>query len=129
MKMKSMSFVLVGTLCALAACDQQEKEAQAPAQSTPAPIVHVSEWLGRWDGPEGTYLDIAEREIGYEITIANLDGPRKFDGTGKEDSIVFTRDGEVLSIHAGTGDDTGMKWLVDKKYCLIVKTGEGYCRD
>jgi hypothetical protein len=33
------------------------------------------------------------------------------------------------SIHAGNGEDTGMKWLLDKKNCLIIKYGEGFCRD
>lgn len=134
MKMKYMSLLCAGVLSVLAACDQQADEAQAPAQPVPksaaAPEpVHVSEWLGRWNGPEGTYLDIAEREIGYIVTIADLDGPRAFDGTGTEDGIVFTRDGEVLTIHAGTGEETGMKWLSGKRHCLVVKTGEGYCRD
>ena len=43
--------------------------------------------------------------------------------------MQFQRDGKSETISAGSGRDTGMKWLLDKKNCLIIKIGEGFCRD
>jgi hypothetical protein len=45
------------------------------------------------------------------------------------DRIEFERDGKRESVRAGSGKETGMKWLLEKKDCLIIKTGEGFCRD
>lgn len=91
--------------------------------------VSVAEWKGRWTGPEGTYLEIADAQAGYEIVISSLDGPRTFEGKAEDGAIIFTRDGKQESITAGTGSDTGMKWLAEKKNCLVIAKGEGYCRD
>jgi len=85
-------------------------------------------WLGKWTGPEGTSLEIARRGDQFAVTIRSLDGVETFEGAGKGDRILFTRAGKAESIRAGSGQDTGMKWLLDKKNCLVVKTGEGYCR-
>ena len=89
----------------------------------------TEQWLGRWNGPEGTYLDISGTPTDYRLTIANLDGPRRFVGRAQGAKIVFVRDGVVESISATDGEATGMKWLLDKQNCLTVRSGEGYCRD
>ncbi|MFI8736512.1 hypothetical protein ACIGKM_11425 [Ectopseudomonas toyotomiensis] len=89
----------------------------------------TEQWLGRWNGPEGTYLDISGTPADYRLTIANLDGPRRFVGRAQGAKIVFVRDGVVESISATDGEATGMKWLLDKQNCLTVRSGEGYCRD
>lgn len=86
-------------------------------------------WLGKWNGPEGTYLDIAARDGNYAVVVANLDGPLTFDGHAVENGIAFERDGKTEIIKAGDGEATGMKWLADKKDCLIINPGEGFCRD
>jgi hypothetical protein len=86
-------------------------------------------WLGRWNGPEGTYLLLEGGNGRYDVTIANLDGPRVFQGTVAAGRIAFERDGVAETLHATNGADTGMKWLADKTNCLTVRTGEGYCRD
>jgi hypothetical protein len=52
-----------------------------------------------------------------------------YDGVATADGIQFTRDGKAESIRAGNGEGTGMKWLLDKKNCLIIKYGEGFCRN
>ena len=39
------------------------------------------------------------------------------------------RDGVRESLRPGSGVETGMKWLQDKSDCLVVKPGEGYCRE
>lgn len=93
------------------------------------PGVVTEDWIGRWQGVEGTYLDIAKAEGGYAVTIADLDGPREFEGVADKGGLAFDRDGARELIYAGNGRDTGMKWLADKRNCLVVKPGEGYCRD
>lgn len=99
--------------------------AQAPATDGAV----TQQWLGRWNGPEGTYLAITGTPVDYRLTIANLDGPRRFVGRAQGGQIVFVRDGVVESIRATDGEATGMKWLLDKRNCLTVRRGEGYCRD
>jgi hypothetical protein len=89
----------------------------------------VDSWVGTWTGPEGTSLKIAKQEVGYEVTVTNLDGPRQFHGIAADDVFQFERDGATETLQAGDGAATGMKWLAGKKDCLVVKPGEGYCRD
>lgn len=86
-------------------------------------------WLGRWNGPEGTFLQIAGGNGKYELMIRNLDGPRGFKGTAAGSGIEFERDGKKEVIRATNGNETGMKWLTGKSNCLTVRVGEGYCKD
>lgn len=104
----------------------------SPAISAAKPVPAKdprAQWLGKWIGPEGTYLQLSRQANAYRIVIQSLDGQRRFTGKplGKE-RIQFQRDGKTLQIRAGTGRDTGMKWLATKENCLIIETGEGYCR-
>jgi|SRR5580765_7831517 len=85
--------------------------------------------LGKWIGPEGTYLVLAKNGARYVIEIHSLDGSATYEGTSAGDRIEFQRNGKTESIHAGSGQETGMKWLLDKKNCLIIRTGEGFCRE
>lgn len=100
----------------LAAC-------QPKIQSVP------EDWIGKWIGPEGTYLEIKQGADGY-ITVAtqSLDAWVVSQGKWRDDHIVFSRDGIDETVRKGTGEETGMKWLLDKENCLVIKTGEGYCR-
>jgi hypothetical protein len=87
-------------------------------------------WLGRWNGPEGTFLLLEKAGgEGYSVTVQNLDGPRVFRGTAIGDRIEFDRDGVTKSVRPTDGAATGMKWLADKADCLTIRYGEGYCRD
>jgi glucose/arabinose dehydrogenase len=95
------------------------------ASAAPAP----DQWLGKWNGPEGTFLQLAGGNGQYEVIIRNLDGPRTFQGTAVGDRIEFERDGTRESVRASNGAETGMKWLSEKSDCLTVRAGEGYCRD
>jgi hypothetical protein len=114
--------LLVAAL-ALVGCSGGETEPGASgAASTDA-------WLGRWTGPEGTFLLLEGGDGRYEVTIQNLDGPRVFQGVAAGARIEFKRDGMAETLHATNGAGTGMKWLVDKTNCLTVRAGEGYCRD
>lgn len=131
--MKKLSLSLLAVICLLPACKEEtpagsNQAENAPVQQTPTTGIDTSAWLGKWDGPEGTFLNISEREIGYKITIQNLDGPQDFDGVENDGVIEFKRDGRTEIIRAGDGAATGMKWLADKKNCLVVTYGEGYCR-
>jgi hypothetical protein len=89
----------------------------------------VDAWLGRWNGPEGTFLLLERGDGGYDVTIQNLDGPRVFRGVAVGTQLQFERDGVMESIRATDGPATGMKWLSDKSNCLTIRSGEGYCRD
>jgi hypothetical protein len=97
----------------------------APATSN-RPTDH---WLGQWNGPEGTYLLLSANADKYIVKIQSLDGPATYEGVPVGDRIEFVRAGRTEFIRAGSGEETGMKWLLEKKNCLIVKTGEGFCRD
>ena len=89
----------------------------------------TDEWLGQWNGPEGTFLRLEGGKGRYEITIQDLDGSRTYQGTAVGAQIQFERNGEKESIRATNGTETGMKWLSDKSDCLTIRPGEGYCRD
>lgn len=122
-------------LCVLAACDQTAHKPSASQSERPVgPHVAAtsgvpSAWLGRWNGPEGTYLEVLADGGKHKVSIRNLDGVRTFEATSTSSGLAFERDGIGETIEAGSGKDTGMKWLQEKTNCLVVKTGEGYCRD
>jgi hypothetical protein len=86
-------------------------------------------WAGIWHGPEGTYLEITGSNGKYQMTIKDLDAARSFQAAAVDNGIEFHRDGVKEIIRPTDGVETGMKWLADKKDCLTVKPGEGYCRN
>lgn len=127
-------FTVVGLALAGVLTGCQDRAAEAPsgtATHAPAPNATAApdRWLGTWNGPEGTFLRLAGGGGQYDITVQNLDGPRTFKGTAVGDRIEFERDGTKESVRATGGVETGMKWLSEKKDCLTVRSGEGYCRD
>jgi hypothetical protein len=94
-------------------------------------ILNYESWIGTWTGPEGTSLTVTQQEEGrlYGLYFVMLDGPIETIGTPTENGIAFNRlDGDFTLTH-GTGEDTGMKWLLEKNDCLVVQQSEGYCRD
>jgi hypothetical protein len=123
MMTRHICLVLIAALVLLGGCS--DRGTGAP-QASPAV---TDAWLGRWTGPEGTFLLLAGGNGTYRVTIQNLDGPRVFAGVGTAGQIRFERDGVTELIHATDGAGTGMKWLADKTDCLTVRFGEGYCRD
>lgn len=135
------ALLLAGVL-ALAACYRAPTPAPAAPASTSVPATQPSApaasaprtadaWLGRWIGPEGTFVDLSARTggAGYSVTIQSLDGPATYEGRAVEGGIAFERAGQTETLRATDGQATGMKWLLDKKNCLTVRTGEGFCRD
>lgn len=120
----------------LAACgdrDAAAPTAPAPAAPAPAPAPPTApgtdQWIGQWNGPEGSFVLITGGNGHYDVTVQNLNGPRTFVGRAVGGAIEFERDGKKEVLRASNGDQTGMKWLAGKKDCLKVRTGEGYCRD
>lgn len=141
MKLLTIALVLLLTACKAPAPPAPPAAAvvpDVPAASTPtepkeapaasAPVAAMS-WVGKWIGPEGTFLELAEKAGAYEVTIQSLDGPATYDAVAVADRLEFQRNGTLETIHATGGADTGMKWLLDKKDCLTIKAGEGFCRD
>lgn len=94
----------------------------------------TDEWVGRWNGPEGLFLDIQPSPDGrrghYAIANQdNLDRQADYAGVAEGRTIRFMRDGKDLTIRPGTGAETGFKDLASRQDCLIVLPGrEGYCR-
>ncbi|WP_150294894.1 hypothetical protein [Sphingobium estronivorans] len=94
----------------------------------------TDDWVGRWNGPEGLFLDIQPSPDGksghYAIANKdNLDRQGDYAGVAEGTTIRFVRDGKDLAIRPGIGNDTGFKYLAGKTDCLIVVPGkEGYCR-
>jgi len=86
-------------------------------------------WLGKWIGPEGTFLEISRGEGGYDLLVQSLDGPAHYPGVPVDAHIEFTRAGKRESIQATDGPGTGMKWLAGKHDCLVIQASEGFCRD
>jgi hypothetical protein len=100
----------------------------AQANAATAPVV-PDQWLGRWDGPEGTFLNLSRNGATYTVVIRDIDGPRVFDGVDDHGRVRFVRDGKTEYLVAGDGEASGMKWLADKKNCLLTRPGEGWCRE
>jgi hypothetical protein len=123
-----LSALLVSLLLPIAACTFYSSRAPSNSERSAKPAM-PDQWLGKWIGPEGTFLVLSKSGDGYTVQIQSLDGPNTYHGKANVDSIVFVRNGQTESIRAGSGKDTGMKWLLDKKSCLVIKTGEGFCRD
>lgn len=98
----------------------------------------VQKLIGKWDGPEGTYLSVTEKMADdgkqqlprkFEVEIKDLDKAEKFEGTAKNGTIEFTRKGKTETVKAATGAETGMKYLEKETNCVVVTKGsEGFCK-
>jgi hypothetical protein len=117
----------------LSACGDNKTETNVASSelntNAQTATIHTDNWIGKWNGPEGTFLKISGGDGKYEIIISNLDGPKTYSGINQGREIQFEREGVKELIQATNGTQTGMKWLDDKKDCLTIHTGEGYCRD
>jgi len=102
--------------------------APPPDMAPPAAATGTDAWIGKWMGPEGTFLDVEKSDAGYQLTISDLDGLKFFQGKRAGEAIEFERKGKTESLKATDGKATGMKWLADKTNCLTIHAGEGFCR-
>ena len=147
---KSMILTSAMALVLLAGCEKAEAPAptdtpttteEVPVETVPAEGAEATDpataphrfadWAGKWTGVEGMYATITPTEPGkYKLEMqSDLDTKGTYDGKDSEHGIKFKRGSEELSLRRGSGDETGLKYLAGKKECLIVKEGEGYCRD
>ena len=124
---------LTALLIVLAACEPQPEDARKAAAQAPAPPSATESWIGRWNGPEGTFLALAPGDSPGRMRLTlkdSLDSQADYIAIVEGDRLRFTRRGATETVRPGTGADTGFKWLLDKRDCLIVTAGkEGYCRD
>lgn len=117
--------------------ETQNTETTVPAESTATPVkaipapIDVAAWAGKWTGPEGMYATItAEPNGNFSLEMqSDLDTKSTYEGIAAADGIRFKRGEETLLLKKATGDETGLKYLAGKTDCLMVKSGEGYCRD
>ena len=96
--------------------------------------VDPAQWVGRWTGVEGLYLDIqpdpARGNGAFMLEMQyTLDDTGTFPGDAVANGIRFTRPDGTFLLTATDGEATGLRYLLDKQECLTVTTGEGYCRD
>jgi hypothetical protein len=150
MMQKSMMLTGAMALALLTGCEKAEAPAptdtpttteEVPVETVPAEGADATDpatashrfasWAGKWTGVEGMYATITPTEPGkYKLEMqSDLDTKGTYDGEDSEHGIKFKRGSEELSLRRGSGDETGLKYLAGKKECLIVKSGEGYCRD
>ena len=156
-KMKNISFLrrsfLLTVFAALAiglgaACDPKADEKKPVVNGTPAvpatpaasplaspstaevkPAAGADALVGKWDGPEGTYLVVAKKDGKYSVEIKNLDKAESFEGTAKGDAIEFNRKGKIETVKASNGVETGMKGFEKESNCVVVTKGsEGFCK-
>jgi hypothetical protein len=118
-----------------AATPAAETPAPAPADNAAVPPADVArleaDYLGRWVGVEGMYLDVSKRAGGgVDLEMQyDLDHKGTFQGSVTVEGLRFLRNGVAETAVPSEGDATGLKYLAGKKDCLTVKPGEGYCRD
>lgn len=95
------------------------------------------DWVGKWLGVEGLYLNISKKEgtegagkyiLDMKYGLDEGDSGH-FQGYAVAEGIAFTRMNENYVLRRGSGEETGLKWLARKKHCFIVQFGEAYCRD
>lgn len=95
--------------------------------ATPLP---TDAWTGKWVGVEGLALDINKLDTPgqYDLAVSLMDGTNKYVGKAEGEVITFTRNGAKERIRKVRGSETGLKYLADKQDCLMIKSGEGFCR-
>ena len=138
--MEKAALALIAVLL-LSGCSSNTASPSAPAPDT-ATEQHQShhqltdKWIGRWIGVEGLFLAISKDEPAgpghYLLEMQyGLDADHRgtFEGQATAEGIRFNREDGQHLLRAGDGEATGMKWLLEKEDCLVVTTGEGYCRD
>ncbi|WP_269715392.1 hypothetical protein [Caulobacter sp. NIBR2454] len=134
------ALLLTLSACGQAADNGAEVAKTAPTTTAPSPTpaasptaeADLSPWLGRWNGPEGLFLDIKPGKHPGTVALTlkdNLDSQAEYAGVLEGDAIRFERRGVRESIRFGSGSETGFKYLLEMTDCVVVVAGkEGYCR-
>ena len=111
--------------------DKRENAGDGAPAATGEEAKSEADYLGRWTGVEGMYLVVAAIPDGG-VTLEmqwDLDHSGSFNGVVTAEGLQFMRNGiEEHAVHSN-GISTGLKYLTGKQDCLMVKSGEGYCRD
>ncbi|WP_085919615.1 hypothetical protein [Halomonas sp. CSM-2] len=96
----------------------------------------TDQWVGRWTSVEGLFLEISkDKSAGPGHYLLHMrygldaDQIGTFEVQATAEGIRFNLGDGPQMLRAGDGEATGMKWLMEKEDCLVVATGEGYCRD
>lgn len=128
---KFLVLLLLTVIPVVAACDETPPAQQAETTEEKTEIIakRLEGWMGQWNGPEGTYLKLEESGDGYGVTIQDLDKEERYLGVASERRIRFNRNNKEEYLTLVPGRMTGVKWMLEKPYCLMVKQGEAYCRD
>ncbi|MDN3558525.1 hypothetical protein [Vreelandella neptunia] len=138
--MKKALLALIATMLISGCSNSNTSASNAPASDTTTeqnqPHQVTDQWVGRRTGVEGLFLEISKDDsagpghyllhMRYGLDADQID---TFEGQASAESIRFNREGGQQLLRAGDGEATGMKWLLEKEDCLVVATGEGYCRD
>jgi hypothetical protein len=97
------------------------------ASATPLP---TDAWVGKWVGVEGLALDIQPGATPgvYALTVQLMDTKSSYEGHADGAVIRFQRGDRQETISHVAGSETDLKWLADKKNCLMIRPGEGFCR-
>jgi hypothetical protein len=133
----------LSTLLLISGCAQNSNPTTSGAPDSGASTEHsephhqiTDQWVGRWTGVEGLFLDISKDDSAgpghYLLEMQyglDADQSGTYEGQATAEGISFSREDGQHLLRAGDGEATGMKWLLEKEDCLIVATGEGYCRD
>lgn len=136
MKKCTPAAIMFALCVALAACNPPAQNDAGAELAQPGvfktaevPFDHA-DWAGRWTGVEGMFLEIVPAGDGtYVLTMqSDLDTLGTYEGRDTADGIAFERGGKELLLKPASGDETGLKYLVGKNNCLMVASGEGYCR-
>jgi len=114
---------------ALTAGCEAQNQPPTPGLAPNAAPRKINEWIGRWNRPEGSYLELSKSGETCEIQSKDFDQVQTSRGTATSDGISIERNGKAETIRSGNGERTGMKWLADKKDCLVIRKSQGYCRD
>lgn len=123
---------VAATLCRATATEHRaDYLANYRLPGRPAPS-SLSDWTGRWDGPEGLFIDVQQARGENRVRLVikdNLDTEESYSGRFTGTTIQFERRGQTETIRRGSGAETGFSALRTRRNCLIVVAGtEGYCR-
>ncbi len=139
--MKKALLALITTMLISGCSNSNTTASNAPVSDTATeqnqPHHQVTDqWVGRWIGVEGLFLEISkDKPAGPGHYLLHMryglddDQIGTFEGQATTEGISFNRGDGPQLLRSGDGEATGMKWLLEKEDCLVVATGEGYCRD
>jgi len=138
--MKKALLALIATMLISGCSNSNTSASNTPASDTATeqnqPHQVTDQWVGRWTGVEGLFLEISKEDFAgpghYLLHMRyGLDADQigTFERQAIAEGIRFNRGEGPQLLLASDGEATGMKWLLEKEDCLVVATGEGYCRD